>query len=405
MTHAPRKRLLMVGGWKEVYDKALDAGLELVALDSPARLTGLGDGPGRLGVPIAIDDTAACLTVARDLHAERPFAAVVSFAELGLASAAHIGEALQLPANPPRPVVLTRDKLLMRQALAEAGHGSVRFRRCGSANEVAAFLAEIGGPIVIKPVDGAGSRGVTRVAAQADVPAAWRWSTAAGDDAVLAEEYIRGRELSVDAMSFDGRHHVIAIAEKLTTGAPHFIETGHQLPARIDTATGAAIARTVIALLDTVDQRHGPSHTEVKVAGGDVKVIETQTRTGGDQIWEMVQLALGLDMHRAALEHLVHGRSGPLRTRRGAAAIRFFTAQPMTLDRIEGVGRAGAVPGVVRVRMEIEPGETVGPLAWSRSRLGYVLAKAETVEAAVESAEHAFRHVRLVPRESERRVA
>jgi biotin carboxylase len=394
-----RPRMLMVGGWKEIYAKAEAIGVDLVAFDAADRLAGLRDGPGRRGVRIAIDDPSACLAAARTLHAERPFAAVVSFAEIGLASAAHVGEALGIPANPVRPVRLTRDKLLMREVLVGAGRPSVRHRLCASAREVAAFRAEIGGPIIVKPVDGYGSRGVAHLDVEDEPERAWRWCTADGGEAVLAEEYVTGPELSVDVLSFDGHHEVVAIAEKLTTGPPHFIELGHQLPARLDREVAERVGQAVVDLLDAVGQRHGPSHTEVRLPpGGGVSIIETQTRTGGDQIWEMVDLALGVDMHRATMEHLVFGCRTATPSRRRAAAIRYLTAEPMTLGRIDGAGRAAGVPGVVRLHLDSVAGGEIAPLTWSRSRLGYVLTVADKVQDAVRRAERARDHVRFVPR-------
>ena len=394
-----RPRLCMVGGWDELYDKVADVGADLVVLHDPDKVDTVRTVAAGRGEPqaeahsVAIRDVDACLALAARLHGDRPFDAVVSFTEWGLESAAAIGAHLGVRANPSEPVVLTRDKLAMRTRLAEAGMDVLPFMRCTTLAEAAAFTRDVGGPVILKPARGAGSAGVTLVEATEQLSFAWQRARAHGP--IIAEAYVDGPEYSVDTMSCDGVHEVVALAEKLTTGPPHFVELGHQVPARLNRRAGASVEGVTRRFLDLIGQCHGPAHTEFKLVDDEMVIIESQTRTGGDQIWELNRLATGYDAHRATLEHLLHGRPGPQGRHSRGAAVRFFTAPTGRVISVDGAEAASRRRGVVRFRLSASPGSAVGPLSSSEDRLGYVVCAADSVEDAVALAEAAQRAVTI----------
>jgi biotin carboxylase len=351
---------------------------------------------------VDIADVETCLAIAERMHAEKPFAAVVSFTEWGLESAAAIFERLSrsgVRGNAARPVELTRDKTAMRDLLAKTSIPSIPYRRCARPADILEFQGTSDWPVVIKPAKGAGSAGVTLVGNASEVAAAWERAHAAdGGEAVIVEAFVSGEEFSVDTMSYDGSHELVAIAEKVTTGAPHFVELGHQVPARLDPATQAAVAATAFAFLDAIGQQTGPAHTEFKLLDRQVTVIESQTRTGGDQIWELNRLAVGYDLHMATMRYLLTGERrdrAAASAQPRAAAVRFFTAAPGRIVSIEGAERATACPGVKRFKLDAEPGDPVAPLTCSAARLGYVVCDGATMADAIARAVEARASVRI----------
>jgi biotin carboxylase len=166
------------------------------------------------------------LTMLRGFHAERPLATVLAMTEPGLLPAAYACEALGLTGG---AVAVTRtllDKRLMRGRLS-------------AHPDLAAFGRRHGHPFVAKPVDGTASRGVVLVADRDDCDRAARTLQALGAVPFLMEEYLSGREVSVEALSFAGRHVVVAVTDKHKNEA--FVEIGHVVPAAGDQATRAAL--------------------------------------------------------------------------------------------------------------------------------------------------------------------
>jgi biotin carboxylase len=195
---------------------------------------------------------------------------------------------------------------------------------------------------------------------------------------------VEGREFSVETITRDGSHQVLGITEKLTTGPPGFVELGHQFPARLPTAIAQRIDEAVVALLDLVEHRWGPAHTEVRVTPAvEVVIIESQTRFGGDQIWKMVEVVTGVPLGAATAAGLL-GMPEPAKpARAGGAAIRFLGYENAQVHEVAGVEEAREAAGVERVEIRARPGQRLGPLRDSWSRQGYILATgADTEEAA-----------------------
>ncbi|HWI65922.1 MAG TPA: ATP-grasp domain-containing protein [Symbiobacteriaceae bacterium] len=389
-----KPHVLIVGGWNEILQKAAALPLTFVLFQKAELLTDLQVNLAQHVSVFDYGDSARAVEHAESLHRVRPFDAVVSFTEYGLEPAARIAERLGVRGNPLRPVTLTRDKVQMRVLMQEAGFTPVQFRVCRDAAEALAFLEQVGGPIILKPVLGSGSEGVARVDDPAELDRAWAWAAGAAGGPVMAEEFLDGPEYSVEALTLGGVHQVLAITEKATTGHPHFVETGHRMPAPLPDYTRQAIAEYIESFLQLIGHQVGPSHTEIRLTSRGPRIIESHTRAGGDRIWEMVELTTGVDLISTTLRDLVLGGAAfdPVALQR-AAAIRFFAHEPGVVRRITGLDEAAAVPGIVRVVCRVRPGDRVDALASSDSRPGYMLAVGATLDEADDHLETAWRLV------------
>lgn len=212
---------------------------------------------------------------------------------------------------------------------------------------------------------------------------------------ILAEEYIDGDEYSVETISINGKHEIASITEKITSGFPHFIETGHQTPARLDDITRNKINYFINEFLNVIEQQTGPTHTEIKIGRKGIKIIESQTRIGGDQIWEMTERVSGVDQMSETICSVLNL---PLPTRNPidkATAIRFFIHENKEIKQINHIEKARMSPGVIRVHCKNKIGDKLGQLKSSDSRQGYVLASGKTIEEAIFNAEKAIQEVQF----------
>lgn len=93
-------------------------------------------------------------------------------------------------------------------------------------------------PVIVKPTDRSGSRGITKLSNAEGLADAIETAKKQGfEKKALVEEFAEGQEYSVECISFHGQHHFLAMTHKFTTGAPHFIETGHLEPAPVSEET------------------------------------------------------------------------------------------------------------------------------------------------------------------------
>ena len=182
------------------------------------------------------------------------------------ASAAEMAKAVGVTED---TAIKATNKAAMRQALQEHNVPIPMFFRVRTWEEYMTAVVKFTGAFVVKPADNSGSRGIIKVTdpgnAQ-EVAAAYSYSLShSRGGEVVVEEYMQGPEVSVETMSTDGVCHVIQITDKLTTGAPHFVEMGHSQTTALDAETVEKIKFVARAANRAVGITHGPSHTEIIV--------------------------------------------------------------------------------------------------------------------------------------------
>lgn len=233
-------------------------------------------------------------------------------------------------------------------------------------------------PVIVKPVDRSGSRGITKVFSKQDLPEAIEAAKKQGfRQEVLVEEFLPGKEYSVECISWKGQHHFLALTEKYTTGNPHYIETGHLEPAQVGEETLKRIKNIVFHALNTLQIMYGASHTEIKVSeDGSIGIIEIGARMGGDLIGsDLVEISTGIDFVHAVIQ-IALGEKPDLvkRKEHAAAAVRFiFSHEDMeVLQKIKVEHPEYIVRENVK---EINEREVTD----SSDRFGYFLLRAGTI--------------------------
>jgi len=215
--------------------------------------------------------------------------------------------------------------------------------------------------IVLKPVDGRASRGVTFHSSAGELQE-WLDSHPGEVEGYLAEERKLGREFSVESLivrSGDAWHGVTA---KSTNGA---VESGHLHPAPLEASERSRIVAAATTCLEALGIDRGMFHTEVILdGGGAAHVVETHLRGGGDNILDLVRSATGLDLPELYVQDVLEGLDEiPAATNLGFASSHF--AFPVELGVISGwerVAEARAMPGVVAVTTLLSVGDRVSPL-------------------------------------------
>jgi biotin carboxylase len=381
-----KKHLLVIGGLDHTLSKIEKMGVHYSMMQIPARVNERQVTGARRYAVMDYQDLPKTLALARAWHAIDPFDAVVSFTEYGLEPASRCAAELGVAGDNLGAVLLTRSKPAMRRLLDEHGLSPVRHRSCVTISDAAAFVREIGTPIVFKPPAGGLSEGVYLVESEDQLAERWAWTRRVTDAPILAEEFIGGPEYSVESISRDASHEVVVVTEKVTTQLPRFIELGHQVPARLDRAAYGAVCDLVTTFLSAIGQRTGPAHTEIRLTDFGPKLIESQTRFGGDQIWELCELVSGVDLMSETFAALLDLPAPPRKPVASAAAIRFICYENIRVAEVHGISAAQRARGVIRVVCTLRPGQELGTLASSDSRQGYALAVGETVDEAIANA-------------------
>ncbi|WP_241611776.1 ATP-grasp domain-containing protein [Rosenbergiella epipactidis] len=383
-------RVIMLGGWTDIYEKVKKYGFELTVVQEKGdiKLKDIEIVDHIVSYPM---NHPMVPEIVLAMHKGNPFDIVLSFQELGQMNAARIGELLGIACNPMAPVSLVCNKAKMRQHMQRHVLPSIPYLVASNPEAVARFGHEYGWPIILKPIDGAGSKQIHKLGPDSDIDTAFASILADfPGESPIAEKFISGPEVSVEAISWGGEHTILAVTDKMTTGAPYFVEVGHNMPSALASDTIAEIKMLTDTFLKSIGHLHGPSHTEIIVSENGPIIIESHTRTGGDRIFEMVELVCGIDLFGATLQ----GYKGEFPTLENvqncAAAIRFLTLPEGRVASISGLDEASKAPGVVRCDIDVKIGSLIKPFRDSDERHGYILATGNCGRSAIKNVENAI---------------
>ena len=248
--------------------------------------------------------------------------------DLAMVTVNYVAHHLGLTGNSPRATEQTTNKYAMRQRFFAKGVPSPKSVRVEELDELGADFVY---PLIVKPADRSGSRGISKIFSPEELPAAVEAAHRESfSKEVLVEEFAEGTEYSVECISWKGNHTLLAITEKYTTGAPHFVEVGHLQPAPLTQEQVERIRDLTFFTLDSLEFENGASHTELKVSDEEeYTIIEVGGRMGGDTIGStLVHLTTGVDFIRAVID-VACGRAPQAEVvkRRCYAAVHFILSE------------------------------------------------------------------------------
>jgi hypothetical protein len=259
--------------------------------------------------------------------------------EAHIMPAAHVREAAGIPGTSTRTAYLCRDKPAMKEVLRAGGVPCAASLGSGSADEIRAFAERVGYPLILKPRDGAGASGATRVDDDAELATALRALGVDRGRSVAVEEFIEGHEGFFDTLALRGEvvhefatHYYPNVLEAMRTRwiSPQFLTTN-----RVDSAPGydevKAMARKVIGLLGI---ETSATHMEWFAGPKGLKFSEIGCRPPGVRAWDLYNVANDMDLYREWAMFVAAGRPSQRASRRLAAGI--IALRPDRDGRITG---------------------------------------------------------------------
>ena len=260
----------------------------------------------------------------------------------------YVASRMGLVSNPDQYTPVTTNKYRMRSCFRENGIPSPGFLLASAQDNLQVSGLEY--PLIVKPTDRSGSKGVEKVTDPSMLSQAVKRACADSfEHKAIIEEFVTGSEISVESISFKGRHHILQITDKVTTGEPFFVELEHHQPSALPESIKERVKAIVLKALDALHIQYGASHSELKITGdGDIRVIEIGARMGGDFIGSnLVQLSTGYDFVKGVIEVALGTFSEPVITRRAYSGVYFLCKETEWLrdyilhpERLQGVQEA-----------------------------------------------------------------
>eukprot|EP00928_Gymnodinium_smaydae_P042643 TRINITY_DN28687_c0_g2_i1.p1 TRINITY_DN28687_c0_g2~~TRINITY_DN28687_c0_g2_i1.p1 ORF type:complete len:696 (+),score=144.16 TRINITY_DN28687_c0_g2_i1:83-2089(+) len=307
-------------GKRFVYERAHELGVRSVLIESPDSWSRSLVDEGIVAKFIPLDMTQSSREVYRQaleaiqkLGDEDPSLAadgIATVVELSVPTAARLAEALGLPGPLPEAVDRARDKGATRGALAAAGLPTPPFRTIASAADLEEAAKAVGFPAVLKPVSGAASLGVKKVASAGDLRETYAElqrelgslvvasgalvkddgrgngvsAGAALSTVFVLERYLDGAEVDVDLVMCEGEWQYAAVSDNGPTLEPYFNETWAVSPSLLPRQQQVELKELAISSVKALGFTDGIFHVECKYTSIGPHLIEVNARMGGGPV-------------------------------------------------------------------------------------------------------------------------
>ncbi len=221
--------------------------------------------------------------------------------DLAMPTVNFVADRMNLYGNSLECTLFTTNKYAMRVKLSENNLPCPKFQKITSVNHSTEGLVF---PLIVKPTDRSGSRGISKINDENKLSNAIRTalSESIAKEAII-EEFIEGKEISVEMISWQGTHHLITFTDKVSTGEPYFVEIEQHVPADLSPSLSSRIVSLVKEALTVLGVEYGASHTELLITKEEeIFIVEIGARMGGDNIGsDLVQLSTGYDFVRGII--------------------------------------------------------------------------------------------------------
>ena len=281
----------------------------------------------------------------------------------------YVASQMGLISNPDKYSEMTTNKYLMRECFAQNNIPSPKFSLVSDGNDY--NICGFQFPLIVKPTDRSGSRGVEKVLAPIQLDEAIkRAKKESFSDTAIIEEFVTGREISVESISYKGKHYILQITDKVTTGAPYFVELEHHQPSSLPDTIQSQVKDIVLHALDALHIQYGASHSELKITeDGDIRVIEIGARMGGDFIGsDLVRLSTGYDFLEGVILVAMGKFVEPVITEKSYSGVYFLSKETERLKKI--IDHRYNYPEIIKAEIT---DDTLKNIECSADRSGYFI--------------------------------
>jgi len=317
-------------------------------------------------------------------------------------SVAYVAEALGLPGIPYRTALDASDKFRMRTRFTEAGVpcppfvGILSEQRLGTA--VARCVSSLTFPVVVKPVDNMGARGVIRVSTETALESALAAArTHSKTGRVIVEEFIEGDEFSLDAIVYRGEVTVCGVADRHIFFPPYFVEMGHTMPTARGMEERSALETVFEQGIKALGIKNGAAKGDIFLGKDGAMVGEIAARLSGGYMsgWTF-PYASGIGLTRAAMRISLGMEPGELAALSNrVSAERAFISIPGKIAAIHGVHTVRHLLGVKEFFLQRHDGDEVRFPQNNVEKCGNIITVGESREQATATATKALQEIRV----------
>lgn len=317
--------------------------------------------------------------------------------DVGVVTASIVCTKMGLPGMSKTVALTVKDKGMMIEAFRKNGVAHPEYQVIESINDD----IKLSYPLIIKPVDNSGSRGINVAKNGNELIGALKDSFSCSRvHRVIVEEYLEGPEVSVELLIQNSKPYVLQVTDKITTGEPHFIEIGHSQPSQLNLQNIREIQELAYNAAKAVGIQDGCGHAEIKLTKSGPKMIEIAGRMGGDFI-STVLLPTSTGINLAEYE-ILRAIGLPkdfsqelISNNNRGVAVKFIEAKSGMIQTVAIDYLGEEMVGVEEIKLVCKSGVKYGEAKNNNDRFGYVIATGKTTQIALDRCDKVLDRIKI----------
>lgn len=400
-----QKKLLLVGAGLEqkvVINLAKKMGLKVIAVDGNPKAVGLKIAD--IGICEDIYNIANLINIGKKYNVDGVMTHAVDIPFV----VAKVAQALGLPHLDPKAALRATDKIERIETFKKAGLPVAKFNQAKSYKEAEIKAQQIGFPLVVKPADNAGARGVKRINNINELKDGFIEAlNFSKSKKVLLEQFLEGIEISTESFVYKGKIYTTGFADRNYSRSkefePYFVEDGHSVPSTLDNKTKQKVIKTVEKAIRALGIDWGVAKGDILISKGKIYVIEMAARTSGG--WfavGTVPLATGVNLLKPLIKVTVDGdldeNDFKIKYNRAACQRYVIPNKEGFFVKFDGINKARKMPGVKILQMFKKPkkGSYISKSTNNAERFGHLITVGKDVEDATRKCETAIKKIKII---------
>ncbi len=381
-----KKTIMIIGGGllqAPVISCAKEMGYQVIVTDYNPDTIGMKN--AHIPLIMSTRDIEGSVRIAKKQNEITPINAVLTVGTDASMTVAAVANALNLPGIKFEDAEAATNKIKMRMRFKENDVPSPAFLPVWSLSDAKNACKILGFPLVLKPSDNMGARGVMRLDHANQISDAFKFSKDASPSGeLIIEEFMEGPELSIDAVIHNGEITFTGIADRIIEFPPHFIETGHTMPSNLDEKILQEAREVMTKGIRALGITTGAAKGDIKVTPKGVMIGEMAARlSGGFMSAYTYPLSSGVNLMKAIIEVAMGQEPGNLEPVINRVSIeRAILAKPGIVKKISGLEEALKVPGIEEIFLNIKEGDQIVKPTSNVEKSGNIIAVADTLEEA-----------------------
>ena len=402
-----KKTILIISGGLEAVPgikKAKEMGLYVVVSDIDPNAIGFEFSDDKI-IASTYDFEETARLAKKYNESTRKIDGVIAIASDVPYTVAYVANTLGLPGLSLETAMFSSDKLKMKDKFKEMNIPIPLYWEVHTLEELKEIVKTHGFPLIIKPVDSRGARGVLLLTKQDILEWAFEHSIKQSPSSkVIVEEYIDGPQISTEAIIIDGVGYTVGFSDRnyelLNTFSPYIIENGGDMPSSLSKRDQDEVAKTAINAGLALGIVNGIVKGDMVLSKDGPKVIEVATRlSGGWFSTDQIPLSTGVDLIKAAINQSLGIYINPknlIPKYHKGVAIRYFFPEPGIISRINNIDLFNEKEWVYRIGFFVKSGDAISSVTNHTKRSGFVITTGKNKAEAIKNAKNVVDTVEIL---------